>query len=370
MAPEYITQGQFSIKSDVFSFGVLVLETVSGRRNLDFQVGEHREVLISRVWRNWCEGKISSIIDPLVKTGYTLDIVRCIHIGLLCVQEDLAIRPTMASIILMLIRHSTTLPVPKQPAFLTASQILPEPGNTSDTLRRNNTESSTGSYLSSELSHTKPYPPMHTFGTGIVPPETNWDVFKNVLKQLLDDLGSQAASGGLRKYAQDSRPVDLYTLYAAVMCSPDLSDQQCSDCLVTVTRDLNLGCVEGYVWAPSCQVTYNNSRFFNPIAAPFPSPPPETGNKCSSNVWAAVGFSIALAVLIGVSVFLTLKWMRNQSPESRPGIIIFYTLNRVTWGCDFTPSNSFDLAGTLTRFHFRDEDEAADEVILQSLRYT
>ncbi|KAI4312050.1 hypothetical protein MLD38_036906 [Melastoma candidum] len=75
MAPEYITQGQFSIKSYVFSFGVLVLETVSGRRNLSFQVGEHREVLISRVWRNWCEGKISSIIDPLVKTGYTLDIV-------------------------------------------------------------------------------------------------------------------------------------------------------------------------------------------------------------------------------------------------------------------------------------------------------
>ncbi|KAI4312041.1 hypothetical protein MLD38_036897 [Melastoma candidum] len=62
-------------------------------------------------------------------------------------------------------------------------------------------------------------------------PATNWDVFKNVLKQLLDDLGSQAASGGLRKYAQDSRLVDLYTLYAAVMCSPHLSDQQCSDCL-------------------------------------------------------------------------------------------------------------------------------------------
>ncbi|KAI4312047.1 hypothetical protein MLD38_036903 [Melastoma candidum] len=112
MAPEYIKRGEFSTKSDVYSFGVLVLETVSGRRNHS----EHREDLISHVRRNLREGNISSIIDPLVKTGNTSGITRCIRIGLLCVQEDPAVRPTMASIILMLDRRSATPPVPKQPA--------------------------------------------------------------------------------------------------------------------------------------------------------------------------------------------------------------------------------------------------------------
>ncbi|KAI4312053.1 hypothetical protein MLD38_036908 [Melastoma candidum] len=168
-------------------------------------------------------------------------------------------------------------------------------------------------------------------------PATNWDVFKNVLKQLLDDLGGQAASGGPRKYAQGNSSADLYTLYAAATCSPDLSDQQCSDCLVSVTGDLKPGCSEGYARAPSCQVAYNNSRFFNSIpAAPFPSPSPETGNKSSSKVWVAVGISAPSAVLIGVAIFLTLKWKRNprQIIESRP-----------------------------------DEDEDEDEVVLESLWY-
>lgn len=49
MAPEYISQGQFSVKSDVFSFGVLVLEIVSGQKNSGFQHGDHVEDLISFV---------------------------------------------------------------------------------------------------------------------------------------------------------------------------------------------------------------------------------------------------------------------------------------------------------------------------------
>ena len=49
MPPEYAIHGQFSVKSDVFSFGVLVLEIISGRKNISFQNGENIENLLSYV---------------------------------------------------------------------------------------------------------------------------------------------------------------------------------------------------------------------------------------------------------------------------------------------------------------------------------
>ncbi|XP_042945397.1 cysteine-rich receptor-like protein kinase 26 [Carya illinoinensis] len=117
MAPEYAMHGQFSMKSDVFSFGVLVLEIVSGQRNYCFRNGENVEDLLSYAWRNWREGTALNIVDSTMSSGSTSEMMRCIHIGLLCVQENVADRPTMASIVLMLNSYSITLPVPSQPAF-------------------------------------------------------------------------------------------------------------------------------------------------------------------------------------------------------------------------------------------------------------
>ncbi|KAB1201238.1 Cysteine-rich receptor-like protein kinase 10 [Morella rubra] len=117
MAPEYVIHGQFSVKSDVFSFGVLTLEIVSGQRNSCFQNGENEEYLLSHAWRNWMEGTASNIIDPTIKFGSTTEIMRCIHIALLCVQENVANRPTMASVVLMLNSYSITLSAPSRPAF-------------------------------------------------------------------------------------------------------------------------------------------------------------------------------------------------------------------------------------------------------------
>ncbi|ONI02208.1 hypothetical protein PRUPE_6G183600 [Prunus persica] len=117
MAPEYAMRGHFSVKSDVYSFGVLVLEIVSGQKNSGFRHGENAEDLLSFAWRSWREGTASNLIDPTLKTGSRNEIMRCIHIGLLCVQENVADRPTMASVILMMNSYSFTLPVPSQPAF-------------------------------------------------------------------------------------------------------------------------------------------------------------------------------------------------------------------------------------------------------------
>ncbi|BFG35430.1 hypothetical protein CerSpe_217040 [Prunus speciosa] len=123
MAPEYAMHGHFSVKSDVYSFGVLVLEIVSGQKNSGFQHGENTEDLLSFAWRSWREGTASNLIDPTLRTGSRTEIMRCIHIGLLCVQENVADRPSMASVILMLNSYSLTLPVPSQPAFYLHSSI-------------------------------------------------------------------------------------------------------------------------------------------------------------------------------------------------------------------------------------------------------
>ncbi|KAI3738797.1 hypothetical protein L2E82_28958 [Cichorium intybus] len=128
MAPEYAMHGQFSVKSDVFSFGVLVLEMVTGQKNQYFQTGESIEDLLSHAWKSWQNRTLTNIIDPtlMTRSGPSRDIIRSIHIGLLCIQENANDRPTMASVILMLNSLSITLPVPSQPAFFMHSTTDPE----------------------------------------------------------------------------------------------------------------------------------------------------------------------------------------------------------------------------------------------------
>ncbi|KAH6826124.1 cysteine-rich RECEPTOR-like kinase [Perilla frutescens var. hirtella] len=89
MAPEYAMHGQFSIKSDVFSFGVLILEIITGKRNNYIRHGDNAEDLLTLTWENWWEGRGVNMIDPLLKNSRSWsslsEIVKCIHIGLLCV---------------------------------------------------------------------------------------------------------------------------------------------------------------------------------------------------------------------------------------------------------------------------------------------
>ncbi|KAL3740515.1 hypothetical protein ACJRO7_021747 [Eucalyptus globulus] len=162
MAPEYAMHGNFSIKSDVFSFGVLVLEIVSGQRNNIFRAGDYAEILISSVWKNWREGTISKIIDPSITSSLSTEIVRCVHIGLLCVQENVANRPTMASVLLMLNSHSVTLQVPSQPAFFLHSDIESDMSSTQDYNSRvsdvDRSRSKSNQFSNNEVSMTEPYP--------------------------------------------------------------------------------------------------------------------------------------------------------------------------------------------------------------------
>ncbi|VVB12206.1 unnamed protein product [Arabis nemorensis] len=126
MAPEYAMHGKFSVKTDVFSFGVLVIEIITGKRNNNggSNHDEDAEDLLTWVWRSWRENSILSVIDPSLTRGSRHEILRCIHIGLLCVQESAATRPTMATVAVMLSSNSFTLPTPSRPAFVLES-VMP-----------------------------------------------------------------------------------------------------------------------------------------------------------------------------------------------------------------------------------------------------
>ncbi|CAL5408278.1 unnamed protein product [Camellia sinensis] len=118
MAPEYAMEGLFSIKSDVFSFGVILLEIISGKKNSGFHLSKHGYSLLTFAWKLWSEGQGLELMDPiLVQSCMVSEVLKCIHIGLLCVQEDAADRPTMSFVVVMLGSETVTLPPPKQPAF-------------------------------------------------------------------------------------------------------------------------------------------------------------------------------------------------------------------------------------------------------------
>ncbi|KAK7400459.1 hypothetical protein VNO78_11667 [Psophocarpus tetragonolobus] len=128
MSPEYAMQGRYSTKSDVFSFGVILLEIIAGKRNTDCCLESASPNLIGYVWILWTERKALDIVDSTLCQSYPHDLVlRCIQIGLLCVQENAIDRPSMLKVVFML-GNETPLSPPKKPAFLlNGSQDLPEP---------------------------------------------------------------------------------------------------------------------------------------------------------------------------------------------------------------------------------------------------
>ncbi|XP_028767835.1 cysteine-rich receptor-like protein kinase 10 [Neltuma alba] len=118
MAPEYAMHGHISIKSDIYSFGVLILEIISGKKNTSFYISSYAEDLLSYAWRLWREGRPLELLDPSLRDSCSRnEVIKCIHMSLLCIQENPALRPTIQSIMVMLSSHSVTLSDPQEPAF-------------------------------------------------------------------------------------------------------------------------------------------------------------------------------------------------------------------------------------------------------------
>ncbi|KAF3525769.1 hypothetical protein F2Q69_00050887, partial [Brassica cretica] len=138
MSPEYAMDGVISEKTDVFSFGVIVLEIVSGKRNRGFYQVNPENNLLSYAWSHWAEGRALEIVDPVItdslsslpSTFQPKEVLKCIQIGLLCIQERAEHRPTMSSVVWMLGSEATEIPQPKPPVYcLIASYYANNPSS-------------------------------------------------------------------------------------------------------------------------------------------------------------------------------------------------------------------------------------------------
>ncbi|XP_022992272.1 LOW QUALITY PROTEIN: G-type lectin S-receptor-like serine/threonine-protein kinase CES101 [Cucurbita maxima] len=132
ISPEYAMEGIFSIKSDVYSFGILLLEIITGKKNYNNYDTERPLNLIGYAWELWVNGRGEELIDSdFCNSDQKPKVLRCIHVGLLCVQQAPADRPTMLDVYLMINNDSTQVLPPKQPAFFisqnpNSSELEPE----------------------------------------------------------------------------------------------------------------------------------------------------------------------------------------------------------------------------------------------------
>nr|XP_043635865.1 cysteine-rich receptor-like protein kinase 2 isoform X2 [Erigeron canadensis] len=121
---EYLARGQLTEKADVYSFGVLLLELVSGMESNRSKTMEYSEFLVSIAWRHFNEGTVKEMFDPNLMMNvypniiFQKDAIRVIHVGLLCIQEAPSLRPSMSAALRMLAKDHEPLPIPSSPPFI------------------------------------------------------------------------------------------------------------------------------------------------------------------------------------------------------------------------------------------------------------
>ncbi|PKI66366.1 hypothetical protein CRG98_013168 [Punica granatum] len=122
MAPEYLVRGQLTEKADVYSFGVLVLEILTGRKNSVFAEGLGS--VLQSVWRDYKSRNLHESMDPALGEDFPdMEVANVLQIGLLCTQASAELRPSMPEVVEMLNNKHCVVPDPKQPPFLSASVL-------------------------------------------------------------------------------------------------------------------------------------------------------------------------------------------------------------------------------------------------------
>lgn len=125
MAPEYVVRGKLTEKVDVYSFGVLVIEVVSGKGKNS--VPQDSRSILQKVWSLYGNGRLCEAVDPVLEGNFQEDEAsRLLQIGLLCVQASPELRPSM-SIIVKMINDNHEIPQPTQPPFLSPATTESSP---------------------------------------------------------------------------------------------------------------------------------------------------------------------------------------------------------------------------------------------------
>ncbi|ERN02724.1 cysteine-rich receptor-like protein kinase 42 [Amborella trichopoda] len=125
MAPEYLVRGQLTEKADVYSFGVLVLEVICGRKNSVYapQSGS----ILQSVWEHFKSNSLAEAVDQGLRDNFPArQASNVLQIGLLCTQASANLRPSMSTVVRMLTDDDHPIPLPMQPPFLNTNVINPD----------------------------------------------------------------------------------------------------------------------------------------------------------------------------------------------------------------------------------------------------
>ncbi|KAF4360586.1 hypothetical protein F8388_017612, partial [Cannabis sativa] len=119
-APEYAIRGELSEKADIYSFGVLVLEIISCRKNTDQNLPSVMQYLPEYAWRLYETSKVLELVDPRMREDGFLekDVLQAINVAFLCLQPDPEHRPPMSHIVTMLTGNVNMVGAPMKPASL------------------------------------------------------------------------------------------------------------------------------------------------------------------------------------------------------------------------------------------------------------
>lgn len=104
LAPEYAIRGQLTRKADIYSFGVLLLEIVSGRCNTNRRLPYEEQYLLEMAWKLYESGKLLGLVDASLNGDYSVEEAhKYLKIALLCTQDMPKRRPSMSTLVNMLI---------------------------------------------------------------------------------------------------------------------------------------------------------------------------------------------------------------------------------------------------------------------------
>ncbi|KAE9603094.1 putative non-specific protein-tyrosine kinase RLK-Pelle-DLSV family [Lupinus albus] len=118
MAPEYLMHGSLSVKADVFSYGVVVLELITGQRNSSFNLDVDAQSLLDWAYKQYKKGKSLDIVDSTLASSMEPEqVTMCIQLGLLCTQGDPQLRPNMRRVVVMLSKKPSHMDEPTRPGM-------------------------------------------------------------------------------------------------------------------------------------------------------------------------------------------------------------------------------------------------------------
>uniref|UniRef100_A0A0E0PJP3 non-specific serine/threonine protein kinase n=1 Tax=Oryza rufipogon TaxID=4529 RepID=A0A0E0PJP3_ORYRU len=119
LAPEYAMRGRLTEKADVFAFGVVALETVAGRSNIDNSLEESKVNLFGWAWSLYEKEQALEIVDPRIKEFSSDEALRVIHVALMCTQGSPHQRPPMSKVVAMLTGDVEVAEVIMKPSYIT-----------------------------------------------------------------------------------------------------------------------------------------------------------------------------------------------------------------------------------------------------------